>query len=247
MATNSVVSAFKVLEAVARMQPVGLSELARAVELPKSTTQRCLLTLQEVGWLAPTEGSPPRWQMTYRAIAVCGRAGVGRGLRDVAISTMNELQLATTETVHLCAPDGDSLVLIERLDTSHPLRAFLPLGERISLHASATGLAYLSACDPAVVDEYLAGPLAASTPDSITDPGRLREVLAEVAARGYSTNIGGLSAGISSIGAPILDHGGTPVGAISVSGPSSRMVEERFDELGPQVAAAAARIGVLLQ
>ncbi|WP_394817393.1 helix-turn-helix domain-containing protein, partial [Streptomyces doudnae] len=42
VSTNSVVSAFQVLETVARMQPVGLSELTRAVGLPKSTVQRCL-------------------------------------------------------------------------------------------------------------------------------------------------------------------------------------------------------------
>jgi DNA-binding IclR family transcriptional regulator len=241
VATSSVVSAFRVLEAVAESQPVGLSELARSVGLPKSTVQRVLLTLQEVGWLRPTETTPTRWQLTYRVMAVVGRAGGGESLRDIALPVMNELQLATTETIHLAAPDGDALVLVERLDTSHRLRAFLALGERIALHASATGLAYLSACSPDYVDEYLAGPLPAQTSDTITDPHRLRVVINEIRERGYSMNVGGLSAGISALGAPIVGASGA-VAALSVSGPSSRVSPDRFAELGAQVRDAAARI-----
>ncbi len=246
LATESVVSAFRVLEAVAEAQPVGLSELARTVGLPKSTVQRVLLTLQEVGWLRPTETTPTRWQLTYRAVAVVGRAGGGESLRDIALPVMNDLQLATTETIHLAAPDGDSLVLVERLDTSHRLRAFLPLGERIALHASATGLAYLSACNQDYLDDYLAGPLPAQTPDTITDPDRIRTVVNDVRERGYSMNVGGLSLGISSLGAPIVGPSGV-VAAMSVSGPTSRITEDRFDELGAQVRDAAARISRALR
>lgn len=246
LATESVVSAFRVLEAVAETQPVGLSELARIVGLPKSTVQRVLLTLQEVGWLRPTETTPTRWQLTYRVVAVVGRAGGGESLRDNALPVMNELQLATTETIHLAAADGDSLVLVERLDTSHRLRAFLPLGERIPLHASATGLAFLSACGQGYLDDYLAGPLPAQTADTITDPDRIRAVVNEVRERGYSMNVGGLSLGISSLGAPIVGPSGA-VAALSVSGPSSRITEDRFDELGAQVRDAAARISRALR
>jgi DNA-binding IclR family transcriptional regulator len=246
VATESVVSAFRVLEAVAEEQPVGLSELARIVGLPKSTVQRVLLTLQEVGWLRPTDTTPTRWQLTYRVVAVVGHAGGGESLRDIALPVMNELQLATTETIHLAAPDGDSLVLVERLDTSHRLRAFLPLGERIALHASATGLAYLSACAQSYLDDYLSGPLSAQTPDTITVPDRIRAVVNEVRERGYSKNVGGLSLGISSLGAPIVGPSGA-VAALSVSGPSSRITEDRFEELGTQVRDAAGRISRALR
>lgn len=51
-----------------------------------------------------------------------GRAGGGESLRDIALPVMNDLQSATTETIHRAAPDGDLLVLVERLGTSHRLR-----------------------------------------------------------------------------------------------------------------------------
>jgi DNA-binding IclR family transcriptional regulator len=86
----------------------------------------------------------------------------------------------------------------------------------------------------------------APTLDTITDPDRIRAVVNEVRERGYSKNIGGLSLGISSLGAPIVGPSGA-VAALSVSGPSSRITEDRFDELGTQVRDAAARISRALR
>lgn len=241
--THSVVSAFRVLEAVAELQPVGLSELAREVDLPKSTTQRMLTTLAEIGWLRPSSQGPARWGLTYRALRLSRSVDGRSGLREVAMPRMSELQLATTETVHLAVPDGDALVLLERLDTSHRLRAFLALGTRIPFHASATGLAYLSALSDAELRERLSDELAPQTAATLVDPEAVRANVDEVRTRGWSINPGGLSEGITAVGAAILERTGQPVGAISVSGPSSRMTPDRFAELGAAVASAALRIG----
>ncbi|WP_224391134.1 IclR family transcriptional regulator [Pseudonocardia sp. ICBG1293] len=238
--TNSVVSAVHVLEAVGEHQPVGLSDLTRVVGLPKSTVLRILRTLAEVGWCVPDDAA--RWRLSYRAFAVGNQARDAGGLREVAIPVLHELQLGTGETVHLAVPDGRELVLLERLDTRHRLRAFLPLGHRIPLHASATGQAYLAACTPDEVETYLAGPLERSTRHTVVDPARLRDRIDEVRERGWSVNPEGLSDGIAAVGAPLRGPGGRPVGALSVSGPTVRMTEEVFDDHGRAAADAARRI-----
>ncbi|MGY0498894.1 IclR family transcriptional regulator [Nocardia sp. FBN12] len=166
--------------------------------------------------------------------------------RDTALPFLNELQLRTTETVHLCAPDGDELVLIERLDTAHPLRAFLPLGQRIPLHASATGLAFLAASSAEYVNDYLAGDLQPRTSHTITDPDTVRRTLEAIRARGYSINDQGLSSGITAIGAAILDAREQPVGSISVSGPTSRITPEKFETYGTAVYESARKIHATL-
>ncbi|MEQ3553594.1 IclR family transcriptional regulator [Pseudonocardia nematodicida] len=241
MATGSVVSAIRVLEAVGERQPAGLSELTRAVGLPKSTVQRCLLTLAEVGWCRTDDRA--RWLLTYRAFAVGNRARDAGELRERALPVLHELQMTTGETIHLAAPDGRELVLVERLDTAHRLRAFLPLGQRIPLHASATGQAYLAACPESAVDAHLAaGPLEAVTPRTVVDPDALRARLAEVRARGWSINPQGLSEGIAAVGAAILGPDRAPAAALSVSGPTVRMTEAVFDGHGRAAADAAARI-----
>lgn len=245
-ATNSVVSAFRVLESVAQMQPVGLSELSRSVDLPKSSVQRALLTLHEIGWLRPTDTQPTRWSLTYRAFSVGSQARDHQFLRESAMPFLNDLQLATTETIHLTAPDNRELVLIERLDTSHALRAFLPLGSRIPLHASASGLAFLAAGSREFAADYLAGDLTPRTDRTITDPGALLETLDEARVKGYVVNQGGLSHGITAIGAAIVDSHGEPIGSVSVSGPSSRIVPETFETFGDAVSQTVQRIHAVL-
>jgi IclR family acetate operon transcriptional repressor len=241
-----VISAFRVLEAVAERQPVGLSELARAVELPKSTVQRCLLTLQGLGWLRPSATKPTRWNLTYRAFSVGSRARDQRQIRDVALPHLNELQLHTGETIHLTAPDGRELVLVERLDTAHPLRAFLPLGYRIAMHASASGLAYLAACPDDFVERYVAAGLEPVTPHTITEPCKLWESLKAVRERGYAVTEEGLNVGVTAVGVAVTDSDGEPVGCISVSGPVSRMLTEKFAEFGQAARRAAEAAGAEL-
>ena len=87
--------------------------------------------------------------------------------------------------------------------------------------------------------------LTCRPPASLVDPDVIRAELVAVRARGYSINENGLSTGISSLGAPIVSRTGV-VGALSVSGPSIRIVPARFEELGTQVVESARRLGRLL-
>lgn len=240
MSTQSVVTAMRVLEAVSNNQPAGLSELSREVDVPKATVLRMLRTLGELGWVAQSAAQSGKWVLTNHAFAVASRGSSGSAIRDAAMGPLNALQLDTTETVHLAVPDGDFMLVIERLDTPHVLRAFLPLGSRLPMHASATGMAYLAAAEESYVDERLSLPLEAVTPQTVVDPASLRQMIADTQARGFSINEQGLSTGITSIGAAVLGPGRAPAGSISISGPSSRIVRAKFEEYG-QAAMGAAR------
>ena len=244
MSTRSVVTAIQILEAVAENQPIGLSELSRVLEVPKATVYRSLVTLEELRWLMQADNL---WSLTIHAYAVASRGSSGTRIRDAAIGPLNTLQLATGETVHLAVPDGREMVVVERLDTAHALRAFLALGSQLPMHASSTGLAYLSAVDDAAFDEYLAGDLEARTHATVLDRDELRRMRVQDRARGYSINEEGLSSGITSLGAPVLDVGGRVAAAISVSGPSSRMTSEHFEDYGARVRDTAITISGALQ
>lgn len=245
MSTHSVVTAIRVLEAVSELQPVGLSELARHLDASKATVLRSLTTLAEMRWISQGERGGTDWSLTAHAFAVAVRGGIMGTLREVALGPMHALQLDSTETVHLAIPDGDQLILAERIDTPHALRAFLALGSRIPLHASATGLAYLSAGSDEAIDAYLSQELERVTEHTLIDADRVREETRAVRARGYSINEGGLSDGITSLGAPIVAAGGSPLGAVSISGPSSRITPDRYAEIGSAVRATAGEIGRL--
>ncbi|MGP3910862.1 IclR family transcriptional regulator [Nonomuraea sp. 10N515B] len=227
---QNVINALRVLEEVAVRQPAGVGELARGLGLPKSTVQRSLRTLHEAGWIRPAGGAVTRWQVTSKALQVGRRAELG--LRDVALPVMEELRQRTGETIHLMVPEGDAVVLIERLETDKPLRIVLPLGIRLPLHASANGKAVLAHLDRPI-DE-----LPAYTGTTITDPELLRAELAEVRARGYADNRGEWRSDIAAVASAVLGPDG-PVASLSISTPASRMPDDRRPEYGKLVTQAA--------
>ncbi|TMS00587.1 IclR family transcriptional regulator [Nonomuraea basaltis] len=227
---QNVITALRVLEEVASRQPAGVGELARGLGLPKSTVQRSLRTLHDAGWIRPAGGAVTRWQVTSKALQVGRRAELG--LRDVALPVMEELRQRTGETIHLMVPEGDAVVLIERLETDKPLRIVLPLGIRLPLHASANGKAVLAHLDRPIAE------LPAYTGTTIIDPELLRAELAEVRARGYADNRGEWRADIAAVASAVLGPEG-PVASLSVSTPASRMPDDLRPEYGKLVTQAA--------
>ncbi|MFF3978007.1 IclR family transcriptional regulator [Streptomyces sp. NPDC001828] len=240
---QNVLNALRALEEIAERQPIGVAELARAMELPKSSVQRSLLTLHEAGWIRPASGTPTRWVVTAKALYVGRRATGELGLRDAAVPVMEELRRRCGETVHLAVPEGDRVVLIERLETSQPVRIVLPLGQDLPVHASANGKAILAASPGETLERQLASGLAEFTAHTITDPERLRVELAEVRRRGYATNGGEWRADVSAVAAAVTGVDGLPVASLSVNVPTSRMSDASCVEFGAMVVVAAERLG----
>ncbi|TGD88250.1 IclR family transcriptional regulator [Mycolicibacterium sp. CH28] len=238
---NSVLTALRVFEELATAQPVGLSELARRLEIPKATVQRNLKTLSHAGWIKPTADGG-RWEITSLAFRLGSAVATKDNLRKAALPELAALQSMTGETVHLAVPDGDELVLVERLDSSHQLRAFLPLGTRLPLHAAATGKAYLATLDDERIADYLASAPAKVTENTITDPDWLWSEVRATRRRGYAITIEGLHDGISAVAVAVRGRDGLTCACFSISGPSARMTADRLIEYAGAALAAQAAI-----
>ncbi|WJV50399.1 IclR family transcriptional regulator [Streptomyces flavofungini] len=242
---QNVLNTLRVLEELAVRQPVGVADLARAMELPKSTVQRALGTLHTAGWIKQT-GTPTRWTLTTKALLI-GRQATGElDLRDVAVPVMEGLRRTVDETVHLAVAEGERVVLVERLETTQPVRIVLPLGQHLSGHASANGKAILAARSPEAVERYLTQGLTRFTDTTIDDPAALRAELETVRARGYALNQGEWRDDVSAVAAPVLGPDGSPVAGVSINMPSSRCDRDRLVELGEHVRAAARKISTAL-
>ena len=239
---RSVRTALRVLEAVAEFQPIGLSELSRKLELPKTTVQRGLASLAEDGWLEQDPTDASRWMVGTKAFVVGSTVGDRGGLRARALPYMNGLAADVGETIHLAIPDGGWAVLVERIDSTHPVRAFAPLGSRSPLHASSNGKVILAHIPDSELDEYLAGGLHAVTTKTIIDPAALREELVAIRSRGYAVADEELQDGVVSVAAPIRPRGGPAIASLSISGPTSRMAAALLAEYGGKVSAVAEAI-----
>ncbi|MGY0489897.1 IclR family transcriptional regulator [Streptomyces sp. WG-D5] len=239
---QNVANTLRALEQVAELQPVGVADLARALELPKSSVQRSLVTLHATGWIRPAGGTPTRWVVTAKALHVGRHATDELGLRDAALPVMEELRRQTDETVHLAVREGAKVLLVERLQTTKAVRIILPLGQDLPMHASANGKAVLAADPDDAVRRYLDEGLPRYTDTTVTDREQLLAEVREIRACGYATNGGEWRTDVSAVASAVLGAEGLPVASVSVNVPTSRMTPEATAAFGELVRKAARTI-----
>lgn len=229
---QSVLNALRILEAIGEQQPVGVSQLSRHVGLPKSSVQRALRTLDRAGSIRPVEGDQTRWELTSKMLAVSLKAFGEYSLRDYAEPAMDELRRRTGETVHLVSLDGESGLVIHRLDSSQPVRAFVQVGSLSPLHATASGQAILAFLPRAQTEEIVSGNLEKYTSETVTDAKIILKRLDLVRERGYAVNVGEWRREVASISAPILSFDGQAIAAMTISIPMNRYSEDIVDKYG---------------
>ena len=246
-AMDSVKTALKVLEQVGIAGQAGVSDLARAVGEPKSTIQRDLVTLHEAGWIRPVDVlGRRRWTLSSKVLALARRFQPALRLREHALPVMEELRALTRETIHLMLREGNRVVLIERLDSPQTLRTVRQLGASTPLHAASNGKAVLAWLSGPERRAYLARPLQAFTPRTLTDPAVLERDLETIRSKGYSLGDGELDLDVRAVAAAIRLETGEPVAALSISCPAFRFPDEKIGEYGEWVRQAAERIGAAL-
>lgn len=243
---RNVLNALRVLEEVASRQPVGVGELARVLEIPKSSVQRALVTLNTAGWIRPSAGELTRWVMTSKALTVGGQVSGELDLRKAALPIMEELRRSTDETIHLAVPEDDRVVLIERLETSKPVRIIMALGHAFPLHASANGKAVLAHGRPELINRMLAHELPRFTETTIDDASELRAELALIRERGFAVNRGEWRADVGCVAAAVLGAERRPIASISINLPVSRMTEESEPLFGAAVGQASRAVSARL-
>jgi IclR family transcriptional regulator, acetate operon repressor len=244
---RSVLTALRILEEVSRRQPIGVSQLARGLELPKTSVHRILQTLHQAGWVRTVGDETTRWGLTTKALTVGLASSRDTSLREVAVAEMARIRDATGETVHLAVPDEDELVVIARLDGTHSLRTFLPLGARAPLHATASGRAMLAAMPDDDVDAVLDRGINRYTKRTIVDRDRVWREIRLARRRGYATNAAEWRTETGAIGTSIGSAHGRPLAGFAISMPFSRYQVVDRAGIGVLAADAARRVGDILR
>lgn len=230
------------LEALADSDgPLGVTELARRVGATKSAAYRILANLERRGYVAK-DATTTRYAPGTR-LAYLGRRSLGAGdLAHVARPVLEDLHARFEETVNLGVLEGDEVVYIDMVESTHGLRMSARVGARDASHSTSLGKAMLAFLPAGEIDRRLERPLAARTANTITDPSRLREELARVRVRGVAEDLAENEVGARCLGAPIFDHRGAVIAAISVSAPASRLDDVRAAALALAVEAAAEEV-----
>src|SRR5689334_24570903 len=155
-----------------------------------------------------------------------GSAFAGRlDLVREAQSVTRDVAAACNEAVHVAVLDGADVIYLVKVDSTHPVRMVSAVGRRLPAHCTAVGKILLADLDQAALDAVLAkGILSGMTPDSITDPDRLRAHLERVRAEGIAIDDGESDSAMRCVGAAIRDHSRTVIAGMSIFAPILRWI-----------------------
>ncbi|WP_369250504.1 IclR family transcriptional regulator [Streptomyces sp. R41] len=196
-----------------------LSDISRRAGLTLTTAHRLVGALTEWGALERDEDGV--YHVGLRLWEIAALAPRGLALRQIALPYLEDLYEATHENVQLAVRDGSEVVYIEWISGRSAVGVRIQVGARWPLHATGVGLALLAHGEAGFQEAYCDRPLASFTPHTITDPGRLRRLLAEVRRTGVAVSSRQVTDDALSVAAPVRGAGGTVVAAVSVVVPQA--------------------------
>ena len=224
-----------------------LAELSSELALPKSTLHRFLVGLEQHAILR-RDGDDRRWRLGYRLFNWGSMAIESTGLREIARPIMRDLAEASGETAILTVLRQEEVICIEKVETHHPVRLALDVGNRRPPHAGASSTVLMAHLPQAEIEAIIARHgLPRLCTKTITRRDLLLRRLAEIRERGYAVSVEETDPGAWGVATPIRDRSNQVVAAIGIAGPSSRFSEEiakRYVSLCSAAAGAlSARLG----
>jgi DNA-binding IclR family transcriptional regulator len=240
---QAVFRAMAILKAFDDARPSwNLTELARAIGLHKATVSRLLAALDREGMVARDEASNA-YRLGPAAIALGALALRSNDLRTAAHAELVTLARESGETASLEVLVDEDVLIVDEVQSRHVIGTTHEIGTRWPAHAASTGKVLLADAwrDGRPPRRGRAAP-AKMTPKTIVSASGLARELAKVREQGYATAIEELAAGYVAAGAPVRDHDGRVVAALSVGGPSVRLTAARMPAVIAMVRAAAARV-----
>jgi DNA-binding IclR family transcriptional regulator len=240
----SLVHGLKILDMFSEADSViGIGEMAKALDVHRSSASRLAATLAASGYLARA-GPPGRYRLGARLLQLGELAAHELDFRSVTIEELRGLVDDVGETAHAGVLEGVEVISIIVVDGWHSLRLHGQVGKRAPAHCSSLGKALLSCLS----DEELGArfgsmrELETRTSNSLKTLHALKAELSKTRSRGYSLDDEELEEGLRCVGAPILDRYGKAVASISVSGPIARMKGTTLEQLKAEVPLVARRI-----
>jgi IclR family KDG regulon transcriptional repressor len=229
-------AALAVIELLVAEGPLALGDMARRLDLPKSTLHRSCAILVERGWAIRDEAG--RYEPGVRAIGLGTRASdlpIVTGFRRVVAEVMSRHD----ETVCLAVLDGGDSVFIAIEETTQAVRLITWVGRRTPAYASASGRVLLAGLPAAEVAAEL-GDVELVTPTGRRLRGRaeLERILARVRREGLAENHEETAPGLYTASVPVTNEAGTVLAAVTVCIPTSRLTPARRAEILPDLVTA---------
>ncbi|MCP4749161.1 MAG: IclR family transcriptional regulator [Desulfobacteraceae bacterium] len=229
---NSVEKALQILSAFDEVNPCwGVRQLSNHLEFSPATVQRLLQALKSYGFV--TQNSQTRqYQLGNVYYQFLHTLQSSMPITRAALPYMQQLLAKTQETAHLNAVDGNERVCIDTLESLQHLKASMPIGHRSPLYAGASSKCLLAFSPENFIKNYLDEiNIVPVTENTILSKKALYEELGRIRMQGYTQSLGERSQGLGSLSAPVFDHRGSLLAALSLAIPEIRFKNKQYRQL----------------
>ncbi|KAB1190026.1 helix-turn-helix domain-containing protein [Haloferax sp. MBLA0076] len=217
----------------------GVSDVATALGISKSTAHNHLQTLLQLGYVVQVDGG---YALGLKFLDLGDHARTRHALYHASIGEMDDLVDAVGERGQVMVEENGRGVYIYQVKSEQGLQTDSHIGTTVDLHTTAVGKSYLAFCDEEHRNEILDDDLPQLTSKTIDDRTELDADLDAIRERGHAFNDEERITGMRAVGAPILSDDETILGSISVSGPTTRMKGEWYHSEVPEMVKQAARV-----
>lgn len=221
---GTVGKAFVVLDQVAAFaRPVRFGELLAQSAFPKATLYRLLQTLTEQGMVS-YEPSDQTYRLGMRLVRLAHSAWNQASLAPIARPHLDHLSAALGETVHLAQLDAAQVLYVDKRNARKPVAMFAQTGKVGPAYCTGVGKAMLAFLDDATLAKAVTQQsFHRFTDTTLTSAAALYEALETIRHEGCAFDKEEHESGIICVAAPILNEHQRPLGAVSVTGPTSRV------------------------
>ena len=227
-----------IIEVISEKKNAGIQEISIHTGYPPPTVHRIVNTLLRRNYL-----EQDRQTKAYRLSLLFFKLGIGVQQQFDLISAarpyLRSLVEDTNENANLAVEDGDHVIYVDHVRGTHLLQMFTQLGGRAPLYCTGVGKLLLAERAPEALKCYLESvERVACTPQTLVSPQALSDELETIRRQGYALDNEEREAGVRCVAALVRDYQGCAVGAISISGATMRISDERIAVLSKKVMAA---------
>ncbi len=234
---QSVDRALRILEILARSGESGVTGIATALEVHKSTAFRLVATLEQHGLVEQVEGRG-KYRLGVGLLRLAGATSARLDVVQEARPLCKQLAASTGETINLATLSGNSALYLDQIAGPSAIQPHNWVGQHIPLHATSNGKVLMAWLAETELDDLL-GRMPAYTGVTITSRAKLRRQLETVREQGYAVAVDELEVGLTAIAAPVRNAHGDVICSMSLSGPTFRLPAERVTEVAPLLVEAA--------
>ena len=240
---GSVQRAIDILDLFDEHHPeLGTTEIAQALDLPKSTAAGLILTLDHNDYLEQNPATR-KYRLGYKLAERAGLLLSQFDLRQIAAPALESLRNRCNESINLAVRDGAYVVYIERLDGTSMLGMRSEIGKRERIHSTALGKAILSTLPESELQDFVSRTkFIPVTSRTIISPTAFLSELQKTRQRGFAIDDEENELGGRCVAAPIFDYRGSSVAALSISVPVQRFPKDMIEAYGQWVKETAGEI-----